>query len=89
MKGILKFLGLVVLLVPAWIAVLTLTGEDRLKQQMTVGPLAAVDQALQGAETGSRVSGMTRMDPTASADGWRIEGPATVPDAAGARIGAT
>lgn len=56
---------------------------------MTVGPLVTVDQALQGAETGSRVSGMTRMDPTASANGWRIEGPATVPDAAGARIGAT
>jgi len=83
MKGVLKFLGLVVLLAPAWIAFLTLTGEDRLKQQMTVGPLAAVDQALQGAETGSRVSGMTRMDPTASANGWRLEGLATVPGEAG------
>ena len=48
MKGFLKFFVLVVLLVPAWIAFLSVTGEERLKQQAKVGPLVAVQQILEG-----------------------------------------
>jgi peptidoglycan hydrolase-like protein with peptidoglycan-binding domain len=84
MKGFLKFFALVVLLVPAWIAFLTITGEDRLKQRTTVGPLVAVDRALQGAGDGRWVSVMVRMDPASPADAWRLEGLATVPGGADA-----
>lgn len=84
MKGFLKFFALVVLLVPAWIAFLTITGEDRLKQRTNVGPLVAVDRALQGAGDGRWVSVMVRMDPASPADAWRLEGLATVPDGADA-----
>jgi hypothetical protein len=84
MKGFLKFFALVVLLVPAWIAFLTITGEDRLKQRTTAGPLVAVDRALQGAGDGHWVSLMVRMDPASPADAWRLEGLATVPDGADA-----
>ncbi len=84
MKGFLKFFALVVLLVPAWIAVLTMTGEDRLKQRTNVGPLVAVDRALQGAWDGRWVSAMVRMDPATPADAWRLEGLTTLPDGADA-----
>jgi tetratricopeptide (TPR) repeat protein len=80
MKGFLKFFALVVLLVPAWIAVLTMTGEDRLKQRANIGPLVSVDEALQGAGAGSWVSAMVRMDPATTADTWRLEGLASVPE---------
>lgn len=84
MKGFLKFFALVVLLVPAWIAVLTMTGEQRLKQQPTVGPLVAVERALQGDGQGRWVSGLMRMDPAEPANAWRLEGLAAVPEGAGA-----
>lgn len=84
MKGFLKFFSLVVLLVPAWIAFLTMTGEDRLRQRTNVGPLVAVDQALQDAGSERWVSVMVRMDPASPADAWRLEGLATVPDGADA-----
>jgi peptidoglycan hydrolase-like protein with peptidoglycan-binding domain len=80
MKGFLKFFALVVLLVPAWIAFLTMTGEDRLKQRSNIGPLVAVDRALQGAGDGRWVSVMVGVDPTSPADAWRLEGLTTVPD---------
>jgi peptidoglycan hydrolase-like protein with peptidoglycan-binding domain len=84
MRGFLKFFALVVLLVPVWIVFLTMTSEDRLKQRSNIGPLVAVDQALQGAGDGRWVSVMVRMDPTSPADAWRLEGLTTVPDGADA-----
>jgi tetratricopeptide (TPR) repeat protein len=74
MRGFLKFLVLVVLLVPAWIFVLSATGEERLKHQATVGPLVTVDQALQGAEDVSWVSATVLMEPASRDHAWRIEG---------------
>ncbi len=82
MRGFLKFFALVLLLVPAWITVLTMTGEDRLKQRANVGPLVAVDQALQGAGDGTWVSAMVRLDPTSPADAWQLQGMASVPEGA-------
>ncbi len=84
MRGFLKFFALVVLLVPAWIAFLTITSEDRLKQRSNIGPLVAFDQALQGAGDGRWVSVMVRMDPISPADAWRLEGLATLPEEADA-----
>jgi tetratricopeptide (TPR) repeat protein len=80
MRGFLKFFVLVVMLVPAWIAVLSMTGDDRLKHRANIGPLVSVDQALQGAEDGRWVSAMVRMDPASSADAWRLEGRTTGPE---------
>lgn len=74
MKGFLKFFALVALLVPAWIAFLSLTGEERLKQRAEVGPLVVVDEALKEVSEGLWVSDMVRMDPDAPADAWRLEG---------------
>lgn len=80
MRSFLKFFVLVLLLVPAWIAVLTVTGEDRLKQGATIGPLVAVDKVLHGAGDGRWVSATVRMDPASSGDAWRLEGLTTGPE---------
>jgi peptidoglycan hydrolase-like protein with peptidoglycan-binding domain len=61
-----------------------MTSEDRLKQRSNIGPLVAVDQALQGVGDGRWVSVMVRIDPTSPADAWRLEGLTTVPDGADA-----
>lgn len=74
MKGFLKFLILVALLVPAWIAFLSMSGDDKMKQSANAGPLVAVEQALQEAKDGSWVSGVTRMDPMPSAKAWTVAG---------------
>lgn len=86
MRGFLKFLVLVVLLVPAWIFVLSVTGEQRLKQQATVGPLVIVDRALQGAEDGRWVSAMVRMEPVSRDDAWQLEGLTAVSEGTGAAV---
>ena len=82
MRGFLKFLVLVVLLVPAWIFVLSATGKERLKHQATVGPLVTVDQALQGAEDVRWVSATVLMEPASRDHAWRLEGLTAVSDGA-------
>jgi len=84
MKGFLKFLALVVLLVPAWIAFLSMTGDAKEKQQASAGPLVALDQAVRGAWNGGWVWGATAMQPQASSDAWTVEGLATAPEPDGA-----
>ena len=44
MKGFLQFFALVVVLVPAWIAFLSITGDAKQAQQASAGPLVAVDR---------------------------------------------
>ena len=79
MKGFLKFVALVLLLVPGWIAFLSMTGEAKQKQQANAGPLVAVDQAVRGAWNGGWVWGATGMYPQPSPDAWKVEGLATAP----------
>lgn len=74
MKGFLKFFALVLLLVPVWIGVLTVTGEDRLKHRPSLGPLVALDRALPEAGDGLWVSRTTAMTPLDAAEAWRLEG---------------
>jgi len=74
MKGFLKFFALVVVLVPAWIAFLTLSGDKTATQQAESGPLVVVDAALSDAWSGTWVSGATAMTPLPSTDTWAIEG---------------
>jgi tetratricopeptide (TPR) repeat protein len=71
MKGFLKLLCLVVVLVPVWITFLTFTGKERLKP---TGALVAVEQALQNSEKELGVSGILRMDAGVQSDAWRLVG---------------
>lgn len=82
MKGFLKFFALVLLLVPAWIGFLTITGEDRAKHRPSTGPLVALSQALQGEGDGLWVSDMVAMVPVDPANAWHIEGLAARPEGA-------
>ena len=81
MKGFLKFFALVLLLVPGWIAFLSMNGDDRQKQQASNGPMVAVDQAVRGAWNGGWVWGTTGMYPQPSPDAWKVEGLATAQQA--------
>jgi hypothetical protein len=88
MKGFLKFFALVVVLVPAWIFVLSITGDAKQTQQASAGPLIAVDRALRDALGEGWISGTTGMHPLPSANAWMVEGLATAPkEAAAAEFG--
>jgi tetratricopeptide (TPR) repeat protein len=80
MKGFLKFFALVLLLVPAWIGFLTLTGDDEMKQRASDGPLAVVQRALQTSGEDLWVADATAMMPLAEAAAWRLDGLAVAPD---------
>jgi tetratricopeptide (TPR) repeat protein len=90
MKGFLKFFALVVVLVPAWIAVLSMTGDAKQTQQASAGPLIAIDRALRDALDEGWITGTTGMHPLPSASAWVVEGLATAPkEAAAAAFGGT
>lgn len=82
MKGFLKFFALVLLLVPAWIGFLTLTGDDEMEQRASDGPLAVLQRALQASGEDLSVADATAMTPLADAAAWRLDGLAVGPGGA-------
>ncbi len=78
MKGFLKFLGLVALFIPIWIAVPLIFGDDSPERQPTYGVVSAIEQALAANAERREVSDVTGLEPDAAPETWVFEGASAV-----------
>lgn len=74
MKGFLKFVGLVALFIPIWIAVPLIWGDDTPKKQSSFGVVHAIEQALAATADQREVSAIADLEPGAAAETWVFEG---------------